>query len=249
MEFEGLLAKLKARLATQPPDLPLHRRLREALEAAITDNELKRGAMLPGERQLSDALGLSRVTVRRTIAGMVDDGLLRRRHGARTEVVSPVEKSLSNVTSFSEDMAARGLKPGCIWISREIVRPSPMEMMALGLAATAEVVRLTRIRTGDGAPIALETAAIPARFLPSPDLVADSLYEALAQRNALPHRALQRMRARPASEQDAALLQCAVGTPMLVVDRRCFLADGQIVEFTQTRYSGEAYDFVVELTR
>lgn len=249
MDFDGLLAQLKMRVAAQSPVLPLHRRLREALEGAIAENLLKRGAVLPGERQLAEALDLSRVTVRRTIEDMVDDGLLRRRHGARTEVVSPVEKSLSNFSSFSEDMAARGLKPGCIWISKEITRPSPAEMMALGLPSTAEVVRLTRIRTGDGAPIAVETAAVPARFLPSPDLVTESLYEALARRDALPHRALQRMRSRPATERDAELLHCAVGAPMLIVDRRCFLADGQIVEFTQTRYSGEAYDFVVELSR
>lgn len=249
MGFEGLLDSLDERVRTADPALPLHRRLRDALEGAIAANELTRGSVLPGERQLSDALGVSRVTVRKTVETMVEDGLLRRRQGARTEVSSPVQKSLSNLTSFSEDMISRGLRPGCVWIVKELARPSPAEMMALGIAATTDVVRLKRIRTGDGAPIAVETATVPTRFLPSPDLVDDSLYEALALRDALPQRALQRMRSRPASERDAELLHCTPGAPLLVVDRRCFLADGQIVEFTETRYSGEVYDFVIELNR
>ncbi|WDR03021.1 GntR family transcriptional regulator [Devosia algicola] len=246
VNFGDILTRLEARIQQADAALPLHRRLRNAIDSAIMEGDLKRGSVLPGERRISEALGLSRVTVRKTIATMVDDGLLRRRHGARTEVSSPVEKSLSNLTSFSEDMISRGLKPGCIWLTREISRPSPVEMMALGIPATTNVVRFRRIRTGDGNPIAVETATIPARFLPDPALVGDSLYETLAARDALPQRALQRMRSRPATDEDAALLECVAGAPLLIVDRRCFLADGQIVEFTQTRYSGDAYDFVIE---
>ena len=249
MEAQALLADLKRQLQTGDTNVPLHRRLKRALESAMTSNELKRGAVLPSERVLSDALGISRVTVRKSIEALEEAGLLRRRHGAKTEVVSPVEKSLSTLTSFSEDMLARGLSPGCIWISKEISRPSPTEMMALGLSPKAELVRLKRIRTGDGTPIAVETAAVPTRFLPSPDLVGDSLYAALEKRDVLPQRAIQRMRSRPASARDAELLHCELGAPLLIADRRCFLGDGQIVEFTETRYRGDVYDFVTELNR
>lgn len=249
MAIEAELAELARRFEAADPALPLNRRLRAALEAAIAANSLKRGAALPGERQLAEALSISRVTVRKTIDDLVQEGVLRRRHGARTEVSSPVEKSLSNLTSFSEDMVSRGLEPGCIWLSKEITRPSPTEMMALGIPVTENVVRLKRIRTGDGSPIAVETSTVPVRFLPDPDLVDQSLYQALEARDCLPQRALQRMRSRPATARDAELLKCGVGVPLLVVDRRCFLADGQIVEYSESRYSGEAYDFVIELKR
>ncbi len=249
MDADVLLADLKLQLSANDGNVPLHKRLARALESAIASNDLKRGAVLPSERVLSETLGISRVTVRTSIEALEEAGLLRRRHGARTEVVSPVEKSLSTLTSFSEDMVSRGLTPGCIWISKEISRPSPTEMMALGLSAKAELVRLRRIRTGDGRPIAVETAAVPTRFLPHPDLVSDSLYAALEKRDVLPQRAIQRMRSRPASERDAELLHCEHGAPLLIADRRCFLADGQIVEFTETRYRGDVYDFVTELNR
>lgn len=249
MTADALLEHLKSEIAEADASVPLHKRLKSAIEGSILGNGLKAGAVLPGERTLSEALSLSRVTVRKAIELLVDEGLVHRRHGARTEVGSRVEKSLSTLTSFSEDMSSRGLVPGCIWISKQISRPSPAEMMALGIAADSQVIRMKRIRTADGMPMAVETSAVPTRFIASPDLIGDSLYAALEQHGAMPQRAIQRMRSRPASQSDAQHLHCEPGLPLLVMERRCFLADEQIVEFTESRYKGDAYDFVLELKR
>jgi GntR family transcriptional regulator len=249
MEQSALLNDLRRELERPGSDLPLYKRLKRAIEQLILASRLKPGEVLPGERTLAEALSLSRVTVRKCIEGLVEEGLLRRRHGSKTEIGSRVEKSLSTLTSFSEDMSSRGMMPGCIWLSREISRASPSEMMALGVAAHANVIRLKRIRTADGAPIAIETSAVPTKFLPSPTLVQDSLYEALEKLGAMPQRAIQRMRSRPASERDSDLLKCETGASLLIMERRCFLADGQIVEFSETRYLGDVYDFVMELKR
>lgn len=228
---------------------PLYRRLEDAIKQAIGQGGLKRAAVIPSERALCEALGISRVTVRRAIEGLVSDGLLDRRQGAKTVVSSRLEKSLATMTSFSEDMRSRGLNPGCVWISREISRPSPTEMMALGISGSAQVVRLRRLRTADAQPIAIETATLPARFVPDPQTVQASLYEYLEATGALPVRALQRMQAKPATEEERQLLATPEDASLLIVERRCFLADGQIVEFTQTKYRGDVYDFVIELTR
>ncbi|MGH6859940.1 MAG: GntR family transcriptional regulator [Phyllobacterium sp.] len=249
MEREQLFLELRARIEALETGIPLHKKLKMALQELIAGNRLKRGSALPGERTIAQALSLSRVTVRKAIGLLIDDGDLRRRHGAKTEVSAPVEKSLSTLASISEDMIARGLQPGCIWISKEIGHPSPAEAMALALPPNAEIIRLKRIRTADGEPAAYETAVVPAKFLPSPQLVGDSLYEALEKRGALPMRAIQRLRSRPASAQDCALLKCTAGAPLLIIERRCFLADDQAVEFTETRYRGDLYDFVTELSR
>ncbi len=228
---------------------PLYRQLGRALKAAIDESVLKRGAVIPSERDLSTGLGLSRVTVRKAIDNLVSDGLLDRRQGAKTVVSSRLEKSLATMTSFSEDMRSRGLTPGCVWISREISRPSPAEMMALGIPGHEKIVRLRRLRTADAMPIAIETATLPARFVPDPAAIGASLYEYLAAHGALPVRAMQRMQAKPATEEERRLLATPEGTSLLTMERRCFLADDQIVEFTQTKYRGDVYDFVIELTR
>lgn len=228
---------------------PLYRQLGRALKTAIDESVLKRGAVIPSERDLSTGLGLSRVTVRKAIDNLVSDGLLDRRQGAKTVVSSRLEKSLATMTSFSEDMRSRGLEPGCVWISREISRPSPAEMMALGIPGHEKVVRLRRLRTADTMPIAIETATLPARFVPDPEAIGASLYEYLAAHGAMPVRAMQRMQAKPATEEERRLLVTPEGTSLLTMERRCFLADDQIVEFTQTKYRGDVYDFVIELTR
>ncbi len=248
MTDRPILDFLAGELAAASPE-PLYRRLENALKQALASARIKRGAVIPSERVLSETLGLSRVTVRKAIDGLVSDGFLDRRQGAKTVVSSRLEKSLSTMTSFSEDMRSRGLSPGCIWISREISRPSPAEMMALGISGSERVVRLNRLRTADGVPIAIEMATLPARFVPEPQAIGDSLYEYLETTGALPVRALQRMQAKPGNEEERRLLAAPDDASLLIMERRCFLADGQIVEFTQTKYRGDVYDFVIELMR
>ncbi|KRB55242.1 GntR family transcriptional regulator [Rhizobium sp. Root708] len=232
-----------------PGNIPLYKRLKLAIEKAIQTQTFQSGSVLPGERVIATSLSLSRVTVRKALSLLEEEGLLSRRHGFKTEIGSRVEKSLATLTSFSEDIRARGQLPGCIWISRQITRASSTEMMALGIAGDANVVRIKRIRTANSLPIAVETSVVPVRFLPSPHLIDQSLYEALQARGFLPERAVQRMRSRPASADDATHLHCEAGAPLLVTERRCFLGDGQIVELCETRYKGDVFDFVFELRR
>ena len=244
-----MIETLRREFGAAPADAPQYRRLKMAIERAIVGRVIEGGAVLPGERVVADALYLSRVTVRRAFALLESEGLLSRRHGARSEVTARVEKALPALTSFSEDIRARGLVPGCIWLSRQIGRASPAECVALGIGVEVSVLRMRRVRTADGQPIAVEQAAVPIVFLPAPDLVGDSLYEALAQRGFQPQRAFQRMRAEVAGAEDARLLRCPEGSPILFTERRCLLPDDRVVEHSETRYRGDVYEFLFELRR
>lgn len=228
---------------------PIYHRIVKVAESALAEGLIERGSLMPSERQMAERLGISRVTVRKALEVLAETGLVTRHQGSRSRVAGRVEKSLSTLTSFSEDMASRGLIPGCRWLSREIARPSPAEAMALGLSPTSQVSRLRRIRTANGNPIAIETAALPVSVLNNPQLVTDSLYAVLAQTKAVPERALQRMQAAQATAADAEHLALELPASLLVVERRCFGGNGNVVEFTQTRYRGDAYDFLLELRR
>ena len=146
-------------------------------------------------------------------------------------------------------MRSRGLQPGVIWLHRGVSEASPAEIMALHLSPGAEVCRLHRIRTGGGKPMAVERATVPSRFLPDAELVTASLYDVLEAHGCRPVRALQRLRAAVATPEVAKLLDLEPGAPLLVAERRCFAEDGSAVEFTETTYCGERYDFVAELRR
>lgn len=226
---------------------PIYRRLSDGLNEAVSSGLITDSARLPSERVLSARLGISRVTVRRALDELASDGLVRRRQGARATVVPRLEKALSALRGFSDELRARGVDPGQRWISRRTASPTPSEAMALGLSPTDQVVRLVRVRLADGTPIAIERAAVPQAFLPSGDLVGDSLYHALTRCGVPPVRGVQRIRAGLMSKIDADLLDSTPGAPLLIIERRCFLADGNAVEFTETRYSGDRYDFLTEL--
>ncbi|OQP83810.1 phage tail protein [Rhizobium rhizosphaerae] len=230
---------------------PLYRRLRHVLEQAVATGALAPGDALPPERDLAEAVGLSRVTLRKAVDELVRQGLFERRQGSGTFVArraTPVGKPVSRLTSFTEDMARRGLISRQEWMERGLFPPSPDEMMVLGLAADAQVARLSRLRIADDVPLALEWASIAAEFLPDPMQVTGSLYAELTRIGARPVRAVQRMFAQGMKEADAALLQVAPGSASLVIERVAYLASGRVVEFTRSIYRGDAYDFVAELT-
>lgn len=230
---------------------PLYLKLRQALEQAITSGKLKHGDALPPERDLADYANISRVTVRKAVDDLVKDGLLVRRHGSGTFVAKPVAKvqqSLSRLTSFTEDMARRGLTTHARWLDRGLFHPSPDEMMILGLPADAIVARLGRLRIADDMPLAIERASISADFLPDPMQVESSLYAALEKRGCRPVRAVQRISAYNMKDPDAAMLGVPAGSAGLSIERVSYLPSGRVVEFTRSVYRGDAYDFVAELT-
>lgn len=229
---------------------PLYVRLRRVLDELITSRRLEHGYALPTERDIAEMSGLSRVTVRKAVDDLVKSGRLLRRHGSGTFIAPPpakVQQSLSKLTSFSEDMARRGLATRSVWLNRGVFTPSPDEIMALGLSVEDRVTRLERLRVAEETPLAIERATIVSEYLPDPGIVGASLYVALEQRNARPWRATQRISARKVESAEAELLGIAVGDAVLQIERISYLATGQAIEFTCSTYRGDRYDFVAEL--
>jgi len=222
-------------------------RLRRAIRNVIEHRDIEPGQTLPSERDLAQALELSRVTVRKAIAGLVEEGVLTQRHGAGTFVAERIIKPMSRLTSFTEDLRARGLNPRSEFFERGIGEVTPEESMALNLSPGMLVVRLHRVRYAEDEPLAIERTVVPASILPDPMLVHDSLYEALESRGCRPRRALQRLRAVLLGPRHARLLHVAPGSAGLNIERRAFLDDGRVVEFTTSWYRGDIYDFVAEL--
>ena len=159
-----------------------------------------------------------------------------------------VEQALSRLSSFTDDMIARGLTPGALILDRSRGPSSPKESMALDLSPGDEVSRLQRLRLAGGTPMAIEHAVVPARFLPDPNMVDRSLYAVLKARGYLPKRALQRLHAVLVNPEQAKLLHVPLDSPALYIERRSFLENGEAIEFTSSYYRGDAYDFVAELS-
>lgn len=226
---------------------PLYLQLQEALRRGIETGTLRPQEALPPERDIATEFGISRITVRKAIDGLVATGLLTRRQGAGTFVGGRVEKQFSKLTSFSEDMAARGRMARSEWIAQSEGVVNSDESLTLGLSPGSRVYRFNRIRYADEQPMALEYSTIPGFGLRGLEAVGASLYEALDAAGHRPVRALQRLRAVLFDAEQAKLLGVEVGAPGLFIERRGFLEDGRAIEATRSWYRGDAYDFVAEL--
>src|SRR5580658_5013713 len=228
--------------------LPLYLQLERALREAIERRVFGPDDALPAERDLATELSVSRITVRKAIDRLVNEGLLVRRQGSGTFVLARVEKNFSKLTSFSEDMRARGRNPRSVWLRKAAGTVTPEESLTLRASPGTPVYRFNRIRFADDAPMSLEYATILASCLPSMEAVESSLYAALDLAGNGPVRALQRLRAVLFTAEQAELLQAKEKGAGLLVERLGFLQDGRAAEFTQSFYRGDIYDFVAELS-
>ena len=241
--FEQILGALD-----ETSSLPLYKQLQRTLRQAIETRVLGPDDALPPERDLAADFNVSRITVRKAIDGLVSEGLLVRRQGSGTFVRARVEKNFSKLTSFSEDMRARGRNPHSVWLRKSAGTVTPEEALTLRASPGTPVYRFHRIRFADDMPMSLEYATILASCLPSLDAVESSLYTALEHAGNRPVRALQRLRAVLFTAEQAKLLQAHEKDPGLLVERLGFLSDGRTAEFTQSYYRGDIYDFVAELS-
>ena len=228
---------------------PLYLQLARYLGEAVREGRYQPDEALPSERALAESLGLSRVTARKAIDQLASQGLIVRRHGSGNYIAPRIEQPLSRLTSFSEQLRARGYSPSSRWLTRSVCAASREERAILQLPAGARVARLKRLRIADAAVVSLEESVLPASVLPDPAKVEGSLYEFLEARHTAPVRALQHIRALNAPADLARRLGVPTGHAVLFVTRIGHLASGAPVELTHSYCRDEYFDLVAELRR
>lgn len=226
---------------------PLYIQLQSRIRNAIHEGALRAGQFLPAEREIGERLEVSRVTVRRAIDTLVQEGLLVQRQGAGTFVTQRLEQPLNLLKSYTEIMAEQGKLPRSRWIDRSMGIASAEEAQALQLSDGDEVVRFNRLRLADDQPMALELATVPRCFIDNPFSVEESLYKVLRSMGARPVKAQQRLRAIIIDPERAGYLDIPVDSAALYIERLGMLSDGTPVEFTRSYFPGETYDFVTEI--
>ncbi|MCT8003361.1 GntR family transcriptional regulator [Sphingomonas sanguinis] len=226
---------------------PLYMQLAQSLREHINGGGIDPGSALPSERELSEMAGLSRVTVRKGLKQLIDEGVLISKHGSGTFVARQIETAGAKLTSFSDDTRSRGQDPGVVWIYKSYALPTEEEAAALEVAPDVRVARLGRVRLAGNEPLAIEHAVIPAIFMPDLDALGDSLYQALDVHGFRPTSGTQRIRASLATETEAGILSVRQNSEVLRIERCTRIPDGRVVEFTRSVYRGDRYEFVTDL--
>ncbi len=228
----------------------LYRQIERAIEHRIASGELAPGTLIPSETSLAADLGVARGTVRRAIEHLVAKGLLERRRGKGTWVPSfLIDHLLGKISSFSEDMRLRGIVPGSRLLALEKV-PVPLFMHGLLDADDGPVWRLTRLRTADEVPIAVEVCHVPANLFEQHELelaVAGSLYDAFGDLGRPPFRARQAGEAINVRGREADLLGLPVGTACFRQERITYDRAGEVLEVVESTYRADVYRMQVEL--
>ena len=228
---------------------PLYQQLARKLGLAIREGRFQANEALPSERVLSEAVDVSRVTARKAIDQLEEQGLIVRRRGSGNYIAPRIEQPLSRLTSFSEELHQRGYTPSSRWLKRSVTAAVPDEQLSLGLSPGARVARLERLRLADDVVMAYEVSVLPENALPRPEAVEGSLYEHLTRLGQAPVRALQHIRALNAQPRLAEQLGVPTGQAVLFITRIGYLESGQAVELTHSYCRSDYYDFVAEMRR
>jgi GntR family transcriptional regulator len=204
------------------------------------------GTRLPSERKLAERYGVARMTVRQAISSLAAKGMVRRARGQGTFVAPPRLTQPATLTSFTEDMAARGMRARSLVLVQEVVPASAIVAERLELPVNEPVIRLERIRFGDGDPVAVERAHLPAeRFagLERANLERNSLYRILTERwNCALDSSEQRVAAVALAPAEAHLLRTENGRPALRIERVTRDTGQRPVEYVRSLYRGDRYE-------
>ncbi|MEV4005252.1 GntR family transcriptional regulator [Actinomadura sp. NPDC049753] len=222
--------------------------VRRELLAMLDDLDV--GDALPSERRLAEELGVSRPTLRQAIDGLVAEGLLDRRHGSGTYVAEPRIAVSLTMTSFTEDMIRRGMKPGGRVLSFRTETAGARIGRRLALSPVEEVFTIRRLRLADEAPMAIETLYLPRALMPNlrrSDLEGRSFYDLLRGNGVVIASGTETIEPTVTTAEEAAELGVPVHMPAFLFERITRDAGGRPLEYVRSLYRGDRYRLELDL--
>lgn len=225
----------------------MYLQIADALRKRIHDGEFERGQVLPTEIELGRAYGSSRLTIRRSLGILRDEGLLQSRRGFGWFVAThPLEHRLSWLGTIEQQIERTGRVPvrQVRHFGFEAATGAAREVLGVD-----EVLRIGRLNQAEHEVIAHSTAWVPsvlAAGLTLHQISNASLYDLLPVEIG---GARQRISAVAASEEDAELLGTPVGAPCLRSERTAFSLDGTPAVYAVAVFAAHRTEFVVELPR
>lgn len=159
--------------------VPLYMQIAEDIKTKIEKKELAPNSRIPTELELSEAYGVSRITIRKALELLVEDEILVRRQRIGTFVSDKkVSRSLNSFMGFSQSCELSGGRPGTKFLSAELVKARPSDVKALRLPEEDKVIRIRRLRYCNDIPVILEENFFPKKFA---YLLAEDLNRSLHQ--------------------------------------------------------------------
>ncbi|WP_242771302.1 GntR family transcriptional regulator [Brevibacillus parabrevis] len=203
---------------------PLYLQLKEVIKEDINRGVYKSGQQLPPEGELCEMYGVSRITTRRAITELVEAGILQRQQGKGTFVTATkLKRELIAVNGFSEFLTQTGQLPQPQIISTALIEADKAIASPLQIAVGTPILQLKRLHYVNDAPLVWETVYYPlTRFPQLEKYIAESIstYQVLKKYYQVePASNLKTLNVIMATQEEAELLRCSIGTPLYQIDK------------------------------
>ena len=233
---------------------PLYIQLKDILKHNIQKGKYQPNHPLPGERQLMEIFGVSRMTVRNAISELVSDGVLIKKHGSGT-FVNPrtTERLFLNLYGLVEELRLSGHEISIELIEYATILANEQVSSALKLESDRTVFHYKRLISCDGKPMLFTNSYITSNLSKvfksiNLDIASDVVYEQLENCGYHVTDALQKIVAGFPGKKEAVHLQCDVHTPLLILYRTTYLDSNRPIIFSRAVYSSD-YSFNLDLKR
>lgn len=226
---------------------PLYRQLIRKIRSDIAGGVYPVNSRIPSEQELCDTYNVSRVTVRKALQELSQEGILRRHQGKGTFVSTPRTcQNLNHINSFSESCRTQGLMPATRVLHCQLVSPDKDDLETLLVKPEDTMVETYRLRLADGMPVTLETNRYPMTFewLMNADL-SGSLYELFRNHEIEPFQATHSLSMVKASEAEARILEIPAGTPLMNLYEVVYDSHGSPLYSSRQLIRGEKFVFKV----
>lgn len=242
---ESLFSLLRAALSADNKT-PLYQRFVQVIKDAVRDGLVRHEEILPGEREFSQQLTISRITVRKAMNALEEQGIVYRSRGYGTQVCSALEYSLKEPQGLSQQAVLRGRKPDTVWIHKSLAPCSKEIAHKLKLSEGSDVYLLKRIRYVDQQAVSVEESWVPPDYISDTEQIGISLYDYFRSRQIMPVKTQSRVSACMPDADLQSQIALPDGIPVLVIKQLAFDARHIPLEYSISYCRSDMYVFIAE---
>lgn len=226
---------------------PLYRQIAELLREKIEKGEYRFGQFIPSERELSAKYGVNRLTLRKAIALLVNEGLLIPKPGKGTYVNRPkIDSAFDTIQSTTPFLLDMGLTPSNRLIYSGRRKAGWKYSQIFHVSPDDDIFQLFRVRLGDGEPYILEYTYLPYDLIPEIeqyDFSIYSLYDIYGKHGIQLAHDTQTLEIVRICPPQSSLLNLPENDPVFMTTETIIDTQGKVVEYTKSYSSGKKFVF------
>lgn len=229
--------------------IPVYYQLKNIILQKIENGEFTAENPIHSERELSETLGISRMTVRQALNQLVSEGVLYREKGKGT-FVSKSRIQQRNISSFSDTVRSKGMVPSTKILNFVKTGVNAEVATSLGIETGELVYNIKRLRLADAAPIAIEEVFLPEKYCHGLDRydLTESLYSIMKKEYSYSiHYVDNMIEAVKPSKEDRALLDIGTSVPVLGVTGVVYTSSDMKLWYEKSLYRSDMYLYNVRI--